>query len=323
MSNFGRTMIPLAAAAVAVLGAGPALAQAVGMGTGKQGFYTYSAGAAISKVASDNGLAMRIQPFGGTSAYVPAVNAKEVDFGLANELETTYAVTGKVIYKGKQQPDVRVVTILTPFISALWVAKGSPIKSATDLKGKRVPAGYASQRVLEILTKGTLANVGLTLADVKQVPVPNVVRGANDFASGKADTFMFAMGAGKVRETNAKIPLRPLPIDPSPAAMKRLREFVPVGYALKVNPGPAALGVSEPTYLMAYDYLVIASSKVPADTVYKLAKIMHGHSKALTAAFKPLRGFDPKRMAKDMGAVKFHDGTVKFLKEINAWPPKG
>lgn len=323
MTSIRKSMIPLAAVAVAAFAAAPAMAQSVGMGTGKQGFYTYSAGAAISKVASDNGLAMRIQPFGGTSAYVPAVNAKEVDFGLANELETTYAVTGQVIYKGKQQPDVRVVTILTPFVSALWVAKDSPIKAATDLKGKRVPSGYASQRVLEILTKGTLANVGMSLDDVQRVPVPNVVRGANDFTSGKADTFMFAMGAGKVRETNAKIPLRVLPIDPSPAAMKRLREHVPVGYALKVNPGPGVIGVDEPTWLMAYDYLVLASTKVPVDTVYKLARIMHQNDKALAEAFKPLRGFDPNRMAKDMGPVKFHEGTIKYLKEIKAWPPKG
>src|SRR3546814_12257970 len=96
---------------------GTAAAQAVGMGTGKQGFFTYSAGAAIAKVASDNGLAMRIQPFGGTSAYVPAVNAREVDFGLANELETTYAVTGQAIYKGKQPAEVRAVSILTPLRS--------------------------------------------------------------------------------------------------------------------------------------------------------------------------------------------------------------
>ena len=94
-----------------------------GLGTGKQGFFTYSAGAAIAKVASDNGLQLRIQPYGGTSAYVPAVNAKEVDFGLANELETNYAVTGTVIYKDKPQPDVRVVAILTPLYSALFVRK--------------------------------------------------------------------------------------------------------------------------------------------------------------------------------------------------------
>ena len=35
------------------------------------------------------------------------------------------------------------------------------IKSIADLKGKRVPTGYASQRVIDVLTKGALANGNL------------------------------------------------------------------------------------------------------------------------------------------------------------------
>lgn len=321
--NTLRTMM-FAGAALAVAGyAAAAAAQAVGMGTGKQGFYTYSAGAAISKVASDNGLAMRIQPFGGTSAYIPAVNANEVEFGLANELDTAHAVTGEVIYKGKPQPDVRVIALLTPFYSALWVKADSPIRKAGDLKGKRLPTEYSSQRVLDLLTRGTLANVGLDYKDINAVRVPNVGRGAEDFATGKVDAFMFAVGGGAVAETDAKVGgLRALPIDPSPAAMERLRKFVPVAYADLVQPGPGRVGIKEPTYLMAYDYLVISNTKVPADKAYQLAKIMHQNKAGLVAGFKPLGGFDPKRMAKDMGPVKFHDGALKYYREIGAWPPK-
>jgi TRAP transporter TAXI family solute receptor len=146
------------AALAQLLACGAAQAQVYGLGTGKQGFFTYSAGAAIAKIASENGLRLRIQPFGGTSAYVPAVNAGEIEFGLANELETTYAVTGKVIYEGKPQPDVRAVSILTPLYSVFFVRKDSDIKSIADLKGKRVPTDYVSQRVLDELTRGAPTN---------------------------------------------------------------------------------------------------------------------------------------------------------------------
>ena len=80
--------------------------------------------------------------------------AGEQQFGLANELETHYAVTGTAIYKGKPQPDLRVVAVLTPLYSVFFVAKDLPIKTIADLKGKRVPTDYASQRVLDILTQG-------------------------------------------------------------------------------------------------------------------------------------------------------------------------
>ena len=67
---------------------------------------------------------LRLQPFGGTSAYVPGVNAGEIEFGLANELETHYAVTGQVIYKDKPQADLRVVAILTPLLFQFLRAQG-------------------------------------------------------------------------------------------------------------------------------------------------------------------------------------------------------
>jgi TRAP transporter TAXI family solute receptor len=315
--------VAMAVLTAAIASVGPASAQMYGLGTGKQGFYTYSAGAAIAKVASDNGLALRVQPFGGTSAYVPAINAKEVEFGLANELETHYAVTGTVIYKDKPQPDLRVVTILTAFYSVMLVRKDSPIKTLADLKGKRVPSDYVSQKVLAVLTNGTLANAGLSYNDVQKVPVPNVVGGANEFAEGKADTFMFALGSGKVTETDAKVGgIRVLPLDPSPGAMKRVRQFIPVGYASKLEPRKGLVGILEPTYVLTYDYLVLASSKTPDDAVYMLAKIMHDHKADLAAGFKPLGGFDPGRMAKDLGPAKFHDAAIKYYKEIGAWPPK-
>jgi TRAP transporter TAXI family solute receptor len=322
MTTVRNGIVGAAALAAALAVTAPADAQIYSLGTGKQGFYTYSAGAAISKVATDGGLNLRVKPFGGTSAYVPGVNAGEQQFGLANELETHYAVTGEVIYKDKPQPNLRVVAVLTPLYSEFFVAKDSPIKTIADLKGKRVPSGYASQRVLDVLTKGTLANGGLSYSDVQQVPVPNVVGGASEFEQGKTDVFMFALGSGKVAEVNSKVPVRVLPIDHSKEAMDRLRKFIPVAYATQVQPGKGRAGLEEPTWAYAYDYLVLVNDKVADDVVYKLAKLLHDHQKELAANFGALSGFDPKRMSKDMGPVKFHPGAIKFYKEIGQWPPK-
>jgi uncharacterized protein len=316
-------MIAAGVLAAAIAGATSASAQIYSLGTGKQGFFTYSAGAAIAKVAADGGLNLRVKPFGGTSAYVPGVNAGEQQFGLANELETHYAVTGEVIYKDKPQPDLRVVAVLTPLYSEFFVRKDSPIKTIADLKGKRVPSDYASQRVLDVLTKGSLANGGLSYDDVQKVPVPNVVGGADEFAKGNADVFMFALGSGKVSEVDAQVGgVRVLPVDHSKEAMDRLRKFIPVAYATQVQSGKGNTGVDGPTWVYAYDYLVLANSKVDDDTVYKLTKLMHDHKAELAANFGALNGFDPKRMAKDMGPVQFHPGAIKFYKEIGQWPPK-
>ena len=139
--------------AVAVLGAASAAqAQVVGMGTSKQGGFTYSAGAAIAKVATKEGLRMLVRPYGGSGVYVPAVNKGELQFALANALETLYAVTGTGAYEGRKQPNIRVVSVMLPLRVAIFTRKDSPIKSISDLKGKRVPGVFAAARPLRSTT---------------------------------------------------------------------------------------------------------------------------------------------------------------------------
>lgn len=323
MTALRNTIFTAGALAAALAFAAPASAQIYSIGTGKQGFFTYAAGAAMAKVASDSGLNLRVSPFGGSSAYVPGVSANEQQFGLANELETHYAVTGTAIYKGKQQTGLRVVAVLTPLYSQFFVKKDSPIKTIGDLKGKRIPSDYSSQRVLDIFTQGTLANGGLSYSDVTKVPVPNVVGGANEFMQGKADVFMFALGAGKVAEVDSQVGgVRVVEVDHSKEAMARLRKFIPVAYATQLQPAKGRVGILAPTWVYAYDYLVLTNDKVSDDVVYKLAKTMHDHKKELAANFGGLNGFDPGRMAKDLGPAQYHPGAVKYYKEIGAWPPK-
>jgi TRAP transporter TAXI family solute receptor len=314
-----KTIFALTAAA-AVGSAVAAQAEVVGIGTSKQGGFTYSAGAAIAKVAGMGGLRMLVRPYGGSGVYVPEVNKGELQFALANALETRYAVTGTGAYKGRQQPNVRVVSVMLPLRVAIFTRKGSPIKTIADLRGKRVPGVFAAARTLKVLMDGELANAGMTYKDVKIVKAAGIIGNANDFAAGKSDVFFFAVGSGKVLQVDAKVGgIRALPLDPSPAAMARLKKFVPVAYALKVKPGKRMAGILKPTYVMAYPYLVLTSAKVSDDMVYKLAKAMHANRKAMMAAFRPMAGFSPKRMVTDLGPIKYHPGAIKFYKEQGMW----
>ncbi|HSA90719.1 MAG TPA: TAXI family TRAP transporter solute-binding subunit [Burkholderiales bacterium] len=315
-----RTVLTIFAAALA---APAALAQTIGIGATSTA-YTAQASAAIAKVVSEKaGIQMRVQTHGGTSVYVPLLNAGNLEFGLANELETLYAATGQEIYQGRPQKDLRVATVLTPFASGLYARKDSNIRSVKDLKGKRVPAGWASQKIIGVLMDGVLANAGMTYADVEQVPVPNVVKGADDFAAGKTDVFFFAVGAGKVKETDAKVGgIRAIPIDPSPEAVARMKKHVPPAEAKLYKPSPVNVGVLEPTHIMAYDYMMLTNAKVSDDVVYRVLKAMHDNKKDLAASFPALNQFAPDRMAKNIPGVAVHPGAIRLYKETGQWPPK-
>jgi TRAP transporter TAXI family solute receptor len=314
------TLIALSSALA--LAAGAAQAQTVGMGTSKQGGFTYSAGAAIAKaVAADkSGLRMLVRPYGGSGVYVPAVNKGELQFALANALETRYAVTGTGAYKGRKQPNIRVVSVMLPLRVAIFTRKDSPIKTIKDLKGKRVPGVFATARTLKVLMDGELANAGMSYKDVKLVKAASIISNANDFMAGKADVFFFAVGSGKVLQVDAKVGgIRALPIDPSPAAMARLKKYVPVAYALQVKPGKRMAGILKPTYVMAYPYLVLTSAKVSDDMVYKVAKAMYGHRKDMMKAFGPMAGFHTDKMVANFEAIRYHPGAIKFYKEKGLW----
>lgn len=308
-------------AAVALSTVSLAQAQVVGIGTSKQGGFTYSAGAAIAKVTGKEGVRMLLRPYGGSGVYVPAVNKGELQFALANALETLYAVTGTGAYEGRKQPNIRVVSVMLPLRVAIFTRKDSPIKSIADLKGKRVPGVFGAARTLKTLMDGQLANAGLAYKDVNMIKAASIISNANDFAAGKSDVFFFAVGSGKVLQVDAQVGgIRALPIDPSPEAVARMRKFVPVAYALQLKPGKRLAGILEPTYVMAYPYLVLTSAKVSDEVVYKVAKAMWGNRADMIKAFGPMAGFSQDKMvSNDLGGPQYHPGAIKFFKEKGLW----
>src|SRR6185369_11300522 len=151
---------------------------------------------------------------------------------------------------------------------AFFVRKESPLRTIADMKGGRVELGYSAMRTIDLITRAILATGGLTERDVKPVLVPNVVRGADDFAAGASDMFFFAFGGPKVREVDASIPLRVLEIDEQ--GMPAARKVTPYGFLTSVQPGPIFIGVEKPMKVYSFDNLFLTNAKTSDDMVYKI-----------------------------------------------------
>lgn len=318
-----RWTVVLAAAALAWSAA--AEAQVIAIASGPAGSFNYSTAAAIAQLVTNKvGIQARVQPYGGSSTYVPLMDRGEIDAAMLNTIEATMAVAGTDTFEGRKNENVRALTVLLPFPAAFFVRKNSAIHTMADLKGKTLPGGYASQTTLIPLTTAMLANGGVTWNDVRTVPVPNNAKAADEFAAGRLDAFMFAFGAGKVKEADASVGgLRALPLVETPEAVAAMRKVVPQSYPLKVEPAPHLTGVATPGPYMAYDMLLVASAKTADEIVYKLAKAMHDNPDILAASFASLRAFKPGQMVKKLDPVQYHPGAVKFYREIGQWPPKG
>jgi TRAP transporter TAXI family solute receptor len=311
-----RLSVVASGAAFALACFTPAHAQTLGIGTAPQGSIGYNMGSAIAKVlAETEKMQPRVQPYSGSSAILPLVNTGELDLTVCNVLEAQEAANGEGPYNGRKQPNLRVLAVIIPLYSSLFVRKDSPIQSIAELKGKRVAYGYTAQLTLNRIVDAILASGGLTGKDIVPVMVPNVIRGADDFAEGKVDGGFFALGAAKVSEVDKSVGgIRYLPVSDEPAAVAAMQRIMPYAYVTTVNPSPAFAGLAGPTKLMAYDYLVVGGSQIKDDVAYRIAKAMYENKPKLVESLKAFNGFKPEGMYKSTSAP-FHPGAVKFYQE--------
>jgi uncharacterized protein len=319
-------VVRMAAAGLAVgLLAGGAGAQTVGIGTGPQGSLTNRIGVGVAKVASRvakfNAIA---QPYTGNQQHLPLVSSGKLQFGVNNIQEISAAVSGTDQFKGRKPfANMRVVTRLIPLPVGFLVRKSSNIVRIADLKGRRVPVGYTSQKTVINVVNALLAAGGLTVADVDRVLVPNTGRGTAAFMAGKADVAMSSMGGARLRKADAAVGgIRVLPIPDSPDAVAALLKTFPPAYILTLKPSKGLPGIDKPTRVMAYDFLLNSSLAVPEEIVYKVTKAMAESKSMLVDVTKAFRGFDPKKMAPDYPVLKFHPGAIRYYKEVGLWPPK-
>lgn len=305
----------LAFAAAALLAAG-AHAQVLGFGSAPQGSIGYNMSSAIARVMSESAqIQSRVQPYSGSSAVLPLVNSGELDLAVANVLEIDEATKGEGPYKGRKQANLRVLAVIFPLQSSIFVRKDSPIRTLAELKGKRIPYGFSAQVTLERIIDAIIATGGLSRNDIVPVLVPNVVRGADDFIEGKTDGGFFAIGAAKVSEVDRTVGgIRYLPVQDDAKAVAAMKNIMPYAYVMLVKPSPAFVGLDGPTKLMAYDYLVAVGAHVKDETVYGIAKAMYENKPKLAESLKAFNGWNPSTMHKTMPAP-YHPGAVKFYGE--------
>ncbi|UCE31845.1 MAG: TAXI family TRAP transporter solute-binding subunit [Burkholderiales bacterium] len=311
----------LAVACAMLLAAGGVAAQTVGVAASNPGSLYHSTGSALAKLMSEQaGVPATVQPFASATIYLPAVNAGEYQFGITNEDEARLAVTGAGHFAGRPGADLRAVSILYPLRLGFFVRKDSDIKDVSGLKGKRITYGFTSQKTIPPIIAATLEIAGLSESDIKPVMVPNVVGGANAFIAGKADAFIFALGAAKVAEANASAGgIRLLGFGDTAENLAVVRKHFPPAYIKQEAAHARNIGVTAPTNAIAYDVLLMSNAQTDEDTVYKVAKAMHGNKKAMAASFGVLNLFQPDRMNKPLGPIQWHPGAIRFYKETGAW----
>lgn len=314
-----KTLLAAAFGAAALgLAAGQAAAQVVALGSTATGGTSQIGRALAAAVSEASPLQMRPQEVANTADYIPLVNAGELEFGIANVVQTAFAFQGAGMSEGRPNPNLRMVATLMPFRAGFIVPKDSDIQTVSDLAGRNVPT-FSKGALGEHVVGAYLANAGLTFDDVSGVPVPNFPRMWSSFAEGSTDVTVVVVGAGKNRELDASMGgVRYLDFDPAAEKVAAMNIWLPKMYLQVVQPDEGIPGIDTPTHVMVYDYTLFASADTSDEQVYEVVKSLYDSEEKLLATGPFFKGFEADDMGKDVG-VPYHPGAIKFFEEKGIW----
>lgn len=256
-----------------------------------------------------------VQPYGGNALMMQAVNDGLAEYSLNDVNDVITAVTGTGEYRSAM-PNLRVLARVNPFPVGLYVKANSGITAVADLAGRSVPSGWDAFPIARSHIAAILAAGGLDWDDVTPVPVPELIRGSDDMASGRVDSAFFAVGGPKVAEVDASVGgVRFLRVEANDETLAKIRAVRPAFYFSEVTPAPVRVGVPEPMMFVTWDNVLVAGAHVPDDKVKALLTVLFDRREAIGAAYPPLRALTLETAFREYPGVEYHLGAVAFFAE--------
>ena len=277
-------------------------------------------GSVVAKVVSEKSpITMIVRPHPGPPAWLPAMNDGEMEFGVIVGSDGATAFRGIGSHR-RAYPNMRLLMIGAPMHLAFWAPLDSPIKTTADLKGKRVPSGWAGLPIIHYTAGANLATGGLSWDDVVKVPVAELNENLRIFLEGRTDVLWHSVGAPAVQEANARIRggVRLVPIRSTPESLKRMAAFNPGTYMMVVKKG-AAVGVVEDAPVQSEDICVVVAAQLPDEVVQAVLNVLWENNAELRKLTPRMQSWSRQRMVSTDAAVPFHAGAIKFFRGKGVW----
>lgn len=282
----------------------------------------YNQSVAIGKALKDKyGTSLRVVPGKNDISRLTPLRQGQVQF-VANGGATYFAFEGISDFAAKEwgpQPLRILMSASSDANLSVGTAKDANIKTAADLKGKRV-AWVRGADALNIGVEAVLAFAGLTWNDVKKVEFPGFGASWDGIVNGQADAAFASTVSGTVKKLEASprgIYWPPLPHKDA-AGWQRLLEVAP--YFVK-HTATIGAGVSKdnPHEGGAYPYPILITLASQDDgLVYSMTKAVNSQYPNFKDAMPALKGWALDRQAFKW-AVPYHKAAVKYWKEIGVW----
>jgi TRAP transporter TAXI family solute receptor len=298
------------AAGLAVALMGSAQAAEIKLMTGPQGGVWVPLGGQLKDMWEKAVPGLNVQSLPGAGiANVRSVDEGKADVGFGNSISTVDGLKGVAPFP-KAVTNVCNVATLYPQYYQVVVRADSGVNSVKDLKGKGVttqPRGNTG----ELITGQLLKVNGLSYNDVKMSFV-SYTDSVTQVQDGHAVAFTLGttIPSGAVMDLAAAREVKLLDLSDQLDEMRKLNP----GYTLVTVPKGTYPKQDKDVKVIGYATHIVASCKLPEDTVYAMTKAMAQNIPSMVAVNKSIDGLTAKAMAEDIG-VPFHKGAAKYYKE--------
>jgi uncharacterized protein len=294
------------------------LPKSVTIGTNPAGTVFYPVAGGLASVISGGApFQAGIQPYTGSSTFLPLLDNGEIDFGIVNAIEMGLAYQGAARLKvgGRNPlphvPNTRLIMRGSPLSVSMVVKKDSPIKTVHDVKGKRMTGEYPANIAIWFHLYTGLANAGLTWVN----------DGVDAIVQGRADVTNHAIGAAKIREADAAVGVRYLSLDCSPQGEERVRKAVP-GYYLTTVKSGAFTAVVGDTCVLTYDIYFVGHKALRGEVVQGTLKAIWDNIDKLPPLNPQFKEWTRERAVAADVTVAYHPAAVQFYREKGVWTAK-
>ena len=311
------------AAAIGAVALSAGLANAQGritLGTNPQGSIYYTVGGGIAAALQDAlQRQVTVQPYTGSSVYLPLVANGELTLGINSSLDTGGVYRGD--YGSQAEPKLRMLTRLWPLRIAFIVRADSGMKEIKDLKGKKVVTDFSALKAVGLANQAMIKAGGLSLDDVDGVTVAGLTQGIDGLTDGSLDATSVAVGIPLTQQAHATIPggIRYISITGDGANDENMNNIFAGTYLLPVEPSPRLPEVTEPVTVLGYDVFITTSADLPDDQAKAILEALYEGLPQLKKDYPPLGGASQEKLAAASNTVPYHKAAIEFFKAKNLW----
>ncbi len=287
------------------------------IGTGGQTGVYFVVGQSICRLvnrdSAETGLKCTAPSTGGSIANINAIQAGDMDMGVAQSDWQYHAYNGTSEYEGNKFDKERAVFSVHSEPFTIVARDDSGIATFDDMKGKRVNVGNpgsGSQATMDVVLEAK----GWTSADFSLASELKPAEQAAALGDNKVDAITYTVGHpnGSIQEAVSTTSAHLVSVDGP--EIKKLIEENPY-YAEAIIPGGMYEGTDEDVTTFGVKATFVTSADVPEDVIYEVVKAVFDNFdrfKKLHPAFANLK---EEEMIKDGLSAPLHPGAEKYYKE--------